>query len=116
MYTIYRNNANTGLWLGILVGLNAVVTLLRESGSYSEICLITGITGFGLIICCACLYLRLSMDKTAIKDFQVIYFFPAILASVLYLYAANKGINIHILYFHFNILHRIKIDLIRICL
>lgn len=88
----HRTKTNSGLWLGVLVGLSAVLTILKEDASYSEICLIVGLTGVGLIISCACLYLRLLTAKVAIKDFQVIYFLPAIVTSMLYLLIANKGL------------------------
>lgn len=77
-----------------------MLTILKEDASYSEICLIVGLTGVGLIISCACLYLRLLTVKVAIKDFQVIYFLPAIVTSMLYLLIANKGIPIYKLFIH----------------
>lgn len=86
----HRTKASSGLWVGTLVGLSAIATLLREDSSYSEICLLVGLTGFGLIISCVCLYLRLSTEKVAVKDFQVIYFLPAIITSMLFLFVANK--------------------------
>ncbi|KAG7204890.1 hypothetical protein KM043_005288 [Ampulex compressa] len=88
----HRSKASSGLWLGTLIGLSAILTLLREESSYSEICLLVGVTGFGLIISCVCLYTRLSMEKIAVKDFQVIYFLPAIITSMSYLLIANKGL------------------------
>lgn len=91
MKNIFRIKANTGLWLGILIGLSAILTLLEEDTSYSEICLIVGLTGIGLIISSICLYLRLSSEKITVKDFQAIYFLPAIITSLLYLFVANKG-------------------------
>ncbi|XP_076231770.1 dolichol kinase [Calliopsis andreniformis] len=92
----HRIKASSGLWLGTLVGLSAVLTILKEDTSYSEICLIVGVTGIGLLICCACLYWRLSTEKIAIKDFQVIYFLPAIVTSMLYLLIANKGLLVSV--------------------
>ena len=77
------------------MGLSAAATLLYEGHSYSEICLIEGLTGIGLIIGCACLYMLLSTDKVVVKDFQAVYFLPAIITSTLYLFLANKGISIH---------------------
>lgn len=91
MKNIFRIKANTGLWLGILIGLSAILTLLEEDTSYSEICLIVGLTGIGLIISSICLYSRLSSEKITVKDFQAIYFLPAIITSLLYLFVANKG-------------------------
>lgn len=90
---ISRSKASSGLWLGSLIGLCAVLTLLKESNSYSEICLVTGLAGFGLLVGCLCLYIRLSTGKSALKDFQAIYFLPAITTSMLYLLIANKGIT-----------------------
>jgi len=91
---ICRPSANSGLWLGILVGLSAVVTILREESSYSEICLFVGTAGFGLVLCSLCLYARLSMKQIIAKDFHAVYFVPAIITSILFLLAANKGISI----------------------
>ncbi|XP_011859748.1 PREDICTED: dolichol kinase [Vollenhovia emeryi] len=88
----HRANASSGLWLGALVGLSAAVTISREESSYSEICLFVGTTGFGLILCSLCLYARLSMKQIVAKDFHAIYFVPAIITSVLFLLAANKGL------------------------
>ncbi|XP_014476856.1 PREDICTED: dolichol kinase isoform X2 [Dinoponera quadriceps] len=88
----HRPKTNTGLWLGILVGLSAAVTILKEENSYSEICLFVGTTGFSLVLCSFCLYARLSMQRVAAKDFHVIYFLPAIVTSILYLFAANRGL------------------------
>lgn len=88
----HRSKASGGLWLGSLIGFSAVLTLLKESNSYSEICLVTGLAGFGLLVSCLCLYIRLCIGKSAIKDFQAIYFLPAIVTSVLYLLIANKGL------------------------
>ncbi|XP_011696578.1 PREDICTED: dolichol kinase [Wasmannia auropunctata] len=88
----HRPNASSGLWLGALVGLSAVVTILREDSSYSEICLFVGTTGFGLVLCSLCLYARLSMKQVVAKDFHAVYFVPAIITSVLFLLAANKGL------------------------
>lgn len=92
-FLVYRSKASTGLWLGILVGLSAAVTILKEENSYSEICLFVGSTGFSLILCSFCLYIRLSMQQVIAKDFQAIYFLPAIVTSM-YLLAANKGMSI----------------------
>ena len=91
---IFRIKANSGLWLGTLVGLSAILTLLKEDASYSEICLIVGLTGIGLVISSICLCLRLSTEKVVVKDFQAIYFLPAIITSLLYLFVVNKGISI----------------------
>ncbi|XP_020288158.1 dolichol kinase [Pseudomyrmex gracilis] len=88
----HRSNASSGLWLGTLVGLSAAVTILREQNSYSEICLLVGTTGFGLVLCSLCLYVRLSMQEVTAKDFHAIYFLPAIVTSMLFLLAANKGL------------------------
>ncbi|XP_018304108.1 dolichol kinase [Mycetomoellerius zeteki] len=88
----HRPNANSGLWLGALVGLSVVITILREESSYSEICLSVGTTGFGLVLCCLCLYARLSMKQIIAKDFHAVYFVPAIITSILFLLAANKGL------------------------
>ncbi|EZA48006.1 dolichol kinase isoform X2 [Ooceraea biroi] len=88
----HRPNASSGLWLGTLVGLSAVITILREENSYSEICLLVGITGFGLVLSTCCLYTRLSMQGVAAKDFHVVYFLPAIVTSMLFLLAANRGL------------------------
>lgn len=92
MLFFYRSNASSGLWLGILVGLSAAVTILREPNSYSEICLCVGTAGFGLVLCSICLYMWLSIEKIAVKDFHAIYFLPAIVTSLLFLFIANKGI------------------------
>ncbi|XP_050457820.1 dolichol kinase [Cataglyphis hispanica] len=88
----HRSNANSGLWLGILVGLSAAITILREENSYSEICLCVGTAGFGLLLCSICLYIRLSIEKVVAKDFHAIYFLPAIVTSLLFLFVANKGL------------------------
>nr|XP_033322583.1 dolichol kinase [Megalopta genalis] len=88
----HRPNANIGLWLGMLVGLSAILNLLKEDTSYSEICLIVGLTGVGLVMSSICLYVRLTTKKVIVKDFQVIYFLPAIVTSMLYLLVANKGL------------------------
>ncbi|XP_032663928.1 dolichol kinase [Odontomachus brunneus] len=87
----HRSKASTGLWLGTLVGLSAAVTILKEENSYSEICLFVGTTGFSLVLCSVCLYVRLSMQQVTAKDFHAIYFLPAIVMSI-YLLAANKGL------------------------
>ncbi|KZC12699.1 Dolichol kinase, partial [Dufourea novaeangliae] len=93
-----RVKANSGLWLGTLVGLSAVLTILKEDASYSEICLITGITGVGLVISSLCLYLRLSTEKVVVRDFQAIYFLPAIISSMLYLLIAHKGLLVSVIW------------------
>lgn len=95
MKHIFRTKANSGLWLGTLIGFSAILNLLKEDSSYSEICLIVGLTGVGLVISSICLYLRLSMKKVVVRDFQVIYFLPAIITSMLYLLVANKGMTIY---------------------
>ncbi|XP_025159094.1 dolichol kinase isoform X2 [Harpegnathos saltator] len=87
----HRPKANTGLWLGTLVGLSAAVTLLKEENSYSEICLFVGTIGFSLVLCSFCLYIRLSMQHVTAKDFHAIYFLPAIVTSI-HLLAANRGL------------------------
>ncbi|XP_046834604.1 dolichol kinase isoform X1 [Vespa crabro] len=89
---IHRSKGSSGLWIGGLIGFCAVLTLLKESSSYSEICLVTGLGGFGLLVSCLSLYVRLFMGNGAIKDFQVIYFLPSITTSMLYLLVANKGL------------------------
>ncbi|XP_070168953.1 dolichol kinase isoform X2 [Polyergus mexicanus] len=94
----HRPNASSGLWLGILVGLSAAVTILREENSYSEICLCVGTTGFGLVLCSICLYTRLSIEKVAAKDFHAIYFLPAIVTSLLFLLVANKGLLVSVVW------------------
>lgn len=99
-FTIYRLNASSGLWLGVLVGLSAAVTILREESSYSEICLFVGTAGFGLVLCSLCLYTRLSMKQIIAKDFHALYFVPAIITSVLFLLVANKGISIRKLFLY----------------
>ncbi|XP_076633850.1 dolichol kinase [Colletes latitarsis] len=92
----HRTKANSGLWLGTLVGLSSILTILKEDSSYSEICLIAGLTGIGLLISCVCLYLRLSTERVAVRDFQVIYFLPALITSMLYLLIANKGLLVSV--------------------
>jgi dolichol kinase len=87
----YRTKGSTGLWLGPLIGLSALMTFLKEDNSYSEICLLTGIAGGGLIVSCTCLYIRLMMKNIAAKDFHVVYFLPAITLSTLFLLVGNKG-------------------------
>ncbi|OAD58880.1 Dolichol kinase, partial [Eufriesea mexicana] len=94
----HRINTNTGLWLGTLVGLSAILTILKEDTSYSEICLIVGLTGIGLVVCSICLYLRLSTEKVTVRDFQAIYFLPAIITSLLYLFVANKGLLVSVIW------------------
>ncbi|XP_017875190.1 dolichol kinase [Ceratina calcarata] len=88
----HRIKASSGLWLGPLVGLSAILTLLQEDASYSEICLIVGLTGIGLVVSSICLYLRLAIEKITVRDFQVAYFLPAIITSLSYLLVANKGL------------------------
>ncbi|CAK9810621.1 Dolichol kinase [Anthophora quadrimaculata] len=92
----HRIKANCGLWLGTLVGLSAILTILKEDASYSEICLIVGLTGVGLIVSSLCLYLKLLTEKVAVRDFQAIYFLPAIITSLLYLLVANKGLLVSV--------------------
>ncbi|XP_072745741.1 dolichol kinase [Anoplolepis gracilipes] len=94
----HRPNASSGLWLGILVGLNAVLTIWKEENSYSEICLSVGTTGCGLVLCSICLYMRLSMEKVAAKDFHAIYFLPAIVTTLLFLLAANRGLLVSVVW------------------
>lgn len=86
-----RTKSSAGLWLGPLAGLTAAATILKEDNSYSEICLLLGITGVGLIVGCLCLYARLIKKDVAVKDFHLLYFLPAIITSTLYLLVANKG-------------------------
>ncbi|XP_014219161.1 dolichol kinase [Copidosoma floridanum] len=92
----HRTKDCTGLWLGPLVGLSALLTFLKEDNSYSELCLLTGIAGGGLVISCLCLYARLMMDNDAAKDFHVIYFFPSITLSTLFLLVGNKGLLVSV--------------------
>ncbi|XP_012255951.2 dolichol kinase [Athalia rosae] len=92
----HRKNAGLGLWLAPLVGLSVAITLLRKDSSYSEICLLTGIAGIGLMMSCLCLCIRLSVKTTAIKDFEVLYFLPAMLTSVLFLLFGNKGLLVSV--------------------
>ncbi|CAL7944291.1 unnamed protein product [Xylocopa violacea] len=94
----HRKKANSGLWLGTLIGLSAILTILQEDSSYSEICLIVSLTGVGLVISCLCLYLRLAFEKIAIRDFQAIYFFPSIVTSLLFLLVANKGLLVSMIW------------------
>lgn len=84
----HRKKANSGLWLGTLIGLSAILTILQEDSSYSEICLILGLTGVGLVISSLCLYLRLSMEKIAIRDFQAI--FLAIYSNIFIISSCGK--------------------------
>ncbi|XP_029052292.2 dolichol kinase [Osmia bicornis bicornis] len=93
-----RAKANSGLWLGTLVGLSAFLTILKEDNSYSEICLIVGLTGIGLVISSICLYIKLSTKMVTVRDFQVIYFLPAIVTSMLYLLIANKGLLVSVIW------------------
>ncbi|XP_047369298.1 dolichol kinase isoform X5 [Vespa velutina] len=90
---ISRSKGSSGLWIGGLIGFCGVLTLLKESNSYSEICLVTGLGGFGLLVSCLSLYVRLFMGNGAIKDFHAIYFLPSITTSMLYLLVANKAIK-----------------------
>ncbi|XP_066581029.1 dolichol kinase [Prorops nasuta] len=92
----HRPNATSGFWLGLLVGICAIITILREDSSYSEICLLVGITGFGLVASCLCLFFRFSFEKIAVKDYQVIYFLPAIITSLLYLLIVNKALLVSV--------------------
>ncbi|EFN61540.1 Transmembrane protein 15 [Camponotus floridanus] len=94
----HRPNASSGLWLGILVGLSAAVTIIKEQNSYSEICLCVGTAGFGLVLCSICLYMRLSIEKVAVKDFHAIYFLPAIVTSLLFLFIANRGLLMSVIW------------------
>lgn len=41
-----------------------------------------------------CLIIQLSIDKSASKDFQVLYFLPASMMSMLYLLWAKKGMTL----------------------
>ncbi|OXU21029.1 hypothetical protein TSAR_011509 [Trichomalopsis sarcophagae] len=86
----------SGLWLGPLIGLSALITFLKEDTSYSEICLLTGIAGGSLVISCICLYTRLMTANVAAKDFHVVYFLPAIMLSTLFLLLANKGLLVSV--------------------
>ncbi|XP_034943028.1 dolichol kinase [Chelonus insularis] len=95
---IPRRQASTGLWLGLLIGLCAITTLLREDHSYSEICLLVGVTGISLIISCFCLFIQLSRNTTASRDFQVLYFLPASISSMLYLLWVNKGLFVSVIW------------------
>ncbi|XP_015601471.1 dolichol kinase [Cephus cinctus] len=94
----HRTGASSGLWLGPLTGLSATATILNESvgAGYSEICLLTGITGIGLAVACVCLYGRLAMKKVVVKDFQLVYFLPAMITSILYLLLGNKGLLVSV--------------------
>lgn len=112
---IFSVNASSGLWLGALIGLSAILTILKEDASYSEICLVVGLTGIGLVISCVCLYLKLSTEKVVARDFQVIYFLPAIVTSMLYLLIANKGIPIYKLFTNalkFSLVFDLQCDLV----
>lgn len=90
-YIFFSTKDCSGLWLGPLIGLTALITFLKEDNSYSEICLLTGIAGGGLVISCICLYVRLMTANVAAKDFHVVYFLPAITLSTLFLLVGNKG-------------------------
>ncbi|XP_011504210.1 PREDICTED: dolichol kinase isoform X3 [Ceratosolen solmsi marchali] len=92
----HRTKDSTGLWLGPLIGTSTLMTFLKEDSSYSEICLLTGIAGGGLIISCICLYIRLMMKNVAAKDFHVVYFVPAIILSTLFLLVGNKGLLVSV--------------------
>lgn len=92
----HRTKNSPGLWIGPLMGLCATSTLLYEDHSYSEICLLEGLTGIGLMISCLFLYILLSTDKVVVKDFQVAYFLPSIITSTLYLLLANKGLLVSV--------------------
>lgn len=87
----YRTKDCTGLWLGPLVGLSALFTFLKEDNSYSEICLLNGLAGAGLLISCICLYTRLMSLNVLAKDFHVVYFLPAITLATLFHFVGNKG-------------------------
>ncbi|XP_008556206.2 dolichol kinase [Microplitis demolitor] len=93
---VHRHQSGTGLWLGLLIGICALVTLIKEDNSYSEICLLNGITGFGLIMSCICLIFQLYMGTTSTKDFQLLYFLPTGLTSLLYLLWADKGLLVSV--------------------
>lgn len=87
----FRPKASAGLWLVPLMGISAIATILREDNSYSEICLLVGITGVGLVLSSICLVAQLTINKSSCKDFQIIYFLPATITSMLYLLWASKG-------------------------
>ncbi|KAH0540049.1 hypothetical protein KQX54_011696 [Cotesia glomerata] len=94
---IHRSKSNSGLWLGLLMGTCALITFMKEDSSYSEICLLTGLTGLGLIMSCICLILQLYID-TSSKDFQLLYFLPASITSMLYLLWANKDLLVSVIW------------------
>ncbi|XP_074114082.1 dolichol kinase isoform X3 [Cotesia typhae] len=94
---IHRSKSNSGLWLGLLIGTCALITFMKEDSSYSEICLLTGLTGLGLIMSCICLIFQLYID-TSSKDFQLLYFLPASLTSMLYLLWANKDLLVSVIW------------------
>ena len=86
-----RTKDCTGLWLGPLIGLSALLTFLNEDSSYSEIGLLTGVAGGVLAISCICLYIRLMDKNVSAQDFHVLYFLPAITLSTMFLLIVNKG-------------------------
>ncbi|XP_051165036.1 dolichol kinase [Leptopilina boulardi] len=92
----HRTKNSPGLWIGPLMGFCATSTLLYEDHSYSEICLLEGLTGIGLIISCFILYILLSTKNVVVKDFQVVYFLPCIVTSTLLLLVANKGLLVSV--------------------
>lgn len=92
----HRTKDSPGLWIGPLMGFCATSTLLYEDHSYSEICLLEGLTGIGLIMSCFILYILLSTNNVVVKDFQVVYFLPCIVTSTLYLLVANKGLLVSV--------------------
>lgn len=73
-----------------------------------------GLTGIGLVISSICLYLKLSTEKVTVKDFQAIYFLPAIITSLLYLLVVNKGISIYKYCFILLIIPLIFYELIKV--
>ncbi|XP_012281810.1 dolichol kinase [Orussus abietinus] len=95
---IHRKDSSSGLWLGSLAAISTMVTVLGEENSYSEVCLLLGITGLGLIISCACLYTRLSMNMKMVKDFQLVYFLPSMITSMMYVILGNKGLLTSVLW------------------
>ncbi|XP_014226576.1 dolichol kinase isoform X1 [Trichogramma pretiosum] len=88
----HRTKTSSGLWLGSLVGLSALLTYLKEDKSYSEICLVTGITGFSLFISSLCLFFQLRKEKVVAKDYHLLYFLPAIISAISFLHIGTKGL------------------------
>lgn len=86
-----RTKSSTGIWLGPLISLSALFTFLNEDASYSELCLLIGTAGGGLLISCICLYARLTIDSKAVKDFHFLYWIPTILLTLLFLLIGHKG-------------------------